>query len=273
MGKKQKVAKHMKRRTSILLLLVVAAIAVVIVEEERAPQRARGLMVQEVSLEKMTPASASDSAMEAVISTYRDSIDGIMREPLCVSDTSVRAFRPESPMTRLMADILLSESREFAEGRRLAVPNMALTNIGGIRDELPKGTVTVGDAFRIAPFENSPVVVKLDSAEVMEMLHHVARRGGEALSGVVMTIADGRATDVRVGGKPLRGGREYRVATLDYLATGGDGFNSLEGHEEYRMGVTFREVFMSHLRKLDRAGLHVMPASNVRIHTQASEQQ
>lgn len=262
----------MKRKTSLLLLIAVAAVVAVVVEEEHAQQRTPDLTVQEASLEKMTPASASDSAMEAVIATYRDSIDGAMREPLCISDTSMRASRPESAMTRLMADILLNASRRYAKERHLAQPDLALTNIGGIRDELPKGTVTVGDAFRIAPFENSPVVVKLDSTGVMEMLHHVAQRGGEALSGVVMTIADGRAAEVRVGGMPLRGGQEYRIATLDYLATGGDGFATLEGREVWRMGVKFRDILIDHLRELSRDGLHVEPASDVRIHTQASEQ-
>lgn len=262
----------MKRKTSLLLLIAIAAAVVALVEEEHAPRRTRDLTVQEASLEKMTPASASDSAMEAIIATYRDSIGGAMREPLCTSDSPMRASRPESPMTRLMADILLDASRRYAQERHLPLPDMALTNIGGIRDELPKGVVTVGDAFRIAPFENSPVVVKLDSAGVMDVLHHVAQRGGEALAGAVMTIADGRATEVRVGGMTLRGGREYRIATLDYLATGGDGFEALEGREEWRMGVKLRDVLIDHLKKLGRDGMHVKPASDVRIHTQASEQ-
>lgn len=262
----------MKRKTSLLLLIAIAAVVAALVEEERAPRRAHDLVVQETSLEKMTPASPSDSATEAIIATYRDSIDSSMREPLCVSDTSMRASRPESAMTRLLADILLDASRRYAQERHLPLPDLALTNIGGIRDELPKGPVTVGDAFRIAPFENSPVVVKLDSAGVMDMLHHVAQRGGEALSGVVMTMAGGRATDVRVGGMTLRGGQEYRIATLDYVATGGDGFESLEGHEEWRMGVKFRNVLIDHLKRLGRDGLRVRPAPDVRIHTLAPEQ-
>lgn len=262
----------MKRKTSLLLLIAIAAVVVVFVEEEHAPRRTRDMVVQETSLEKMTPASASDSAAEAIIATYRDSIDGIMREPLCISDFPMRASRPESPMTRLLADILLDANREYAQERHLPLPDMALTNIGGIRDELPKGTVTVGDAFRIAPFENSTIVVKLDSAGVMDMLHHVAQRGGEALAGAVMTIADGRAADVRVGGMTLRGGREYRVATLDYLATGGDGFEPLVGHEEWRTGVKFRDIIIDHLKKLGRDGQRVKPAADVRVHTQASEQ-
>lgn len=229
-------------------------------------------VVSGVELCRIDSATVADSAMEATIAVYRDSIASIMAEPLCECDESMAAYRPESGMMRFMADLLRGESALFAQSHGLPIPEMALMNAGGIRDALPQGVLTVGDVFRVSPFENSPVVVALDSAGVMAMLNHVAERGGEALSGVSLTIADGKATNVLVGGRPLTGGRPYRVATLDYLATGGDGFECLVGNVEYQTGRVFRDIFINHLRRIGQNGGHIKAPTDVRISVNGKEQ-
>lgn len=236
-------------------------------------ERAGGhrVMTSGVELCRIDSATVADSAMEAEIAVYRDSIASIMAEPLCECDEPMVAYRPESGLMRFLADLLRGEAALFAHGHGLPVPEMGLMNTGGIRDALPQGTLTVGDVFRVSPFENSPVVVALDSAGVMAMLNHVAERGGEALSGVSLTIADGRATNVLVGGRPLTGGRPYRVATLDYLATGGDGFECLVGNVEYQTGRVFRDIFINHLRRIGQNGGHVKAPTDVRISVKGKE--
>ncbi len=207
----------------------------------------------------------SDSAMESTIAVYRERINDIMAEPLCKSASTMEARRPESSLTRFLSDVLLTATQEFAAGNGFSRPDMSLINIGGIRDILPEGAVTVGDVYTISPFENSPVVLSLDSAGVMAMLNHVAERGGEAISGVTMSIDGTTAKNVNVCGQPLTGGKNYRLATLDYLATGGDGFSCLVNKKDYETGVVFRDMFITYLRRLGESGVEVDDPGNVRI--------
>lgn len=207
----------------------------------------------------------SDSAMESTIAVYRERINDIMAEPLCKSVSMMEARRPESSLTRFLSDVLLTATQEFAADNGFTRPDMSLINIGGIRDILPEGSVTVGDVYTISPFENSPVVLSLDSAGVMAMLNHVAERGGEAISGVTMSINGKTAKNVKVCGQSLTGGKNYRLATLDYLATGGDGFHCLTNKTDYETGVVFRDMFITYLRRLGESGVAVDDPGNVRI--------
>lgn len=207
----------------------------------------------------------SDSAMEATIAVYRERINDIMAETLCKSVKAMEARRPESSLTRFLSDVLLTTTQEFAADNGFARPDMSLINIGGIRDILPEGPVTVGDVYTISPFENSPVVLCLDSAGVMTMLNHVAERGGEAISSVTMSIDGTTAHDVNVCGQPLTSKKIYRLATLDYLATGGDGFSCLTNKLDYETGAVFRDMFISYLRRLGENGVMVDDPGNVRI--------
>lgn len=209
--------------------------------------------------------------MEATISVYRDRINDIMAEPLCKSVTTMEARRPESSLTRFLSDVLLTATQEFAADNGFTRPDMSLINIGGIRDILPEGPVTVGDVYTISPFENSPIVLSLDSAGVMAMLNHVAERGGEAISGVTMSIDGTTAKNVKVCGQPLTSGKNYRLATLDYLATGGDGFSCLTDKKDYETGVVFRDMFIHYLRRLGESGVAIDDPGNVRITVESTK--
>lgn len=206
-----------------------------------------------------------DSAMENIIAVYRDSIEYIMKERLCDAAQTLYAERPEGPLNRFLADVMLTEVQEFATLHNKPRPEMSLVNVGGIRDVMHTGTITVGDAYTISPFENAPVVLALDSATVMAMAHQMAKRGGEAVSGISMTISNGEASNVKVGGQSLTSSRLYRLATLDYIATGGDGFSCLIDKEEYSTGSVFRNFLIHYLRRLGQNGIMADDPGNERV--------
>lgn len=127
--------------------------------------------------------------------------------------------RPESPLSNLLADVLVWSSSRFGEQ-----PDFAVYNIGGIRASLSKGAVTRGNILEVAPFENKICFLTLSGEAVDELFRQIAARGGEGLSHAVRltATADGKLTSATVGGKPVDPNASYRVATLDYLAQGND---------------------------------------------------
>lgn len=117
----------------------------------------------------------------------------------------------------------------------------ALMNGGGIRaDRLyPAGSaLTARQVVEELPFGNHVTLVQATGAQLQAALDHgVAERGRGAarfpqLAGVTGRIAaDAQGVrhveDVQVGGQPLDPERSYRLATSDYLASGGDGYTML----------------------------------------------
>ena len=116
-------------------------------------------------------------------------------------------------------------SRAFGEK-----PDFAVYNMGGIRAALSEGAVTIGNVLDVAPFENKICFLTLDGDKVEELFEQIAASGGEAVShGVRLVITkDGRLRSALVGGKGIDKDRQYRIATLDYLAQGNDGLEAFK---------------------------------------------
>ena len=131
----------------------------------------------------------------------------------------VRDYRAESSLGSFVADVM--RERSGAE--------IAVTNAGGLRADLPEGPVTRGDVLDALPFVNSLVTLELTGAQVREVLEQglSLERGMVQVSGLRAVYdldrpAGKRLVEVAVGAAPLQEGRAYRVATNSFLAQGGD---------------------------------------------------
>lgn len=189
------------------------------------------------------------------LAPYKLKVDSMMGPVLGESASYMRAFRPESPLSNLIADILRLEAAEIT-GKPA---DLAVCNIGGIRSALPQGPVTVGDILEIAPFENMYCVVTLSGEHLLELFGQIAAVNGEGISGAQLKISrEGKLIQALVAGAPVEPKRDYRIATLDYLSEGNDkmyAFKKAGCVETTTLPV--REVLMSYIKKQARKGLKV----------------
>ncbi len=162
---------------------------------------------------------APDSATEAFMRPYVRVVDSIMSPVVGRTEAELGVYRPESPLSNLLADILLWAAKDYGEE-----PVMAVYNMGGMRASLPKGDVTYGDVLQVAPFENKICFLTLTGDALMQLFDQMAAVGGEGVSrGVELVITrDGRLKGARLGGKEIDPAASYRIATIDYLAEGND---------------------------------------------------
>ena len=160
-----------------------------------------------------------DAAAAEFLAPYKASVDSLMSPVMGTAACDMARQRPESPLSNLLADILVWSSAKFGEK-----PDFAVYNMGGIRASISKGKVTRGDILDVAPFENKICFLTLSGDDVMELFGQIASVHGEAVSHAVrLVITDGgKLVSAEVGGSPVDRSRQYRVATLDYLAQGND---------------------------------------------------
>lgn len=162
---------------------------------------------------------AGDTAVEAFMAPYKKTVDSIMGPVVGRTASELNAYRPESPLSNLLADILVWAGKDYGES-----PVMGVYNMGGIRASLPKGDVTYGDVLEVAPFENKICFLTLSGADLMELFSQMAMVGGEGVShGVELVITrDGKLKSARLNGSAIDPTASYRIATIDYLAQGND---------------------------------------------------
>lgn len=160
-----------------------------------------------------------DAEAEQFISPFRAKVDSVMGPVVGKTARALEKYQPESPLSNLMADILVWGGKPFNE-----TPDFAVYNIGGIRASFPAGEITFGDVLDVAPFENKICFCSLNGAKVKELFQQMAGFGGQGVSHGVEAVMDahGKLTSLKINGKDVDDNREYRIATLDYVAEGND---------------------------------------------------
>lgn len=160
-----------------------------------------------------------DEQAAAFMMPFKHRVDSMMSPVVGSVARYMAAQRPESPLSNLMADILLWTGKTYHEQ-----PNFAVYNMGGLRAAFSKGAVTYGDVIDVAPFENKICFLTLKGDMVLQLFREMASVGGEAVShGVNLVITkDYKLKSALLNGKPIDPQADYRIATLDYLAQGND---------------------------------------------------
>lgn len=124
--------------------------------------------------------------------------------------------------------------------------DIAIYNNGGIRTSLPAGDITLGDLYAIEPFGNMTMTVELTKEQMEALFDHMAALGGEQIAGGSYVVVDGKAQDIRVGGKPLED-RTYVVATNEFVAAGGDGYWMMAEGTNQQIYDVVRDTFVRFL--------------------------
>lgn len=158
-----------------------------------------------------------DSNLAAFIAPYRHAVDSIMNRKIARTVTEVSDTR----MLNMVADFVARIGRSLtADGI-----DMAIVNKGGIRRSFPKGDVTEGMVMTAFPFNNRVQVLQIKGGDLRAALDVMARRGGDGVSreaDITFDPSTGRTETVLISGKPLADDAVYNIATIDYLARGGD---------------------------------------------------
>lgn len=182
-------------------------------------------------LEMIRPAQGrEDKAVSALVKKYAARVDAVLGEKIGETAVDLDGARVRAQETNLgdfLADIL----------RQAAGADAAIINGGGIRAGIPKGAITVKDIYTVLPFDNYLVAIKLTGKQIREALEHGLSGLEEAagrfpqVSGLSFTYsrqapAGSRVKEIMMGGQPLDPQKEYVVATNDFMAAGGDGYQA-----------------------------------------------
>ena len=215
-------------------------------------------------------ALTADPAQTAILDKWRElsgpiagEVVGTVAEDILGDSTGNRGI--ETPMGDLVADAILWGTQETES-------QIAFMNIGGVRGSFrydaitngeQPGEITYEEAYLVAPFGNVLVTLDLTGAQIQTILEQqyqpVAARGSRPM--LALGVSEGFTYEwdasqpqgsrvvrgsMELNGVPIDLNETYRVATLNFLADGGDlftgftaGTNRIGGPEDLANLVEF----------------------------------
>jgi 2',3'-cyclic-nucleotide 2'-phosphodiesterase (5'-nucleotidase family) len=188
-----------------------------------------------------------DSAMAARVERWNRDVGPLAGEVIGAS---------AAPVTRSGGENLIGELVSDAMRTGPGI-DIAMTNSGGLRADLPAGPITRGGVYEVMPFENTVVTMKLSGAEVRRVLEDGLRHGRVTqVSGIRYTFDNSAAPGSRVQALTLTDGgaladtRDYVVAVNNFMADGGDEYETLRNaREKTDTHVTVRDRIMDYVRQ------------------------
>jgi 2',3'-cyclic-nucleotide 2'-phosphodiesterase (5'-nucleotidase family) len=178
----------------------------------------KSVKVARTELEARGP---DDADLVALRARWQDKLDRDLGEVIAYTRAVVPAT---SPLLRTWVATALREQTSS---------DAALINRRGIRAELPKGAVTSAHLYSMIPFENAVLTVKVKGEDLEKL---------QANPEAVLVLPPGK----------LEKGKEYQLATTDYLYFGGDGLGleAIAPNPELT-GQVWQTPVISWLKKLD----------------------
>lgn len=180
-----------------------------------------------------------DAAVKALAAEVEHQVGARLGERIAETAVALDARgetlrRGESNITNFAADAV----------RAALGADIALLNAGGFRSDaiLGPGPITRRDVLGLLPFQNPLLLLAVTGAQLRAALEHgIDRRIANGQSGAfphasgLRIVYDPalpkgrRIVELTAGGQPLRDEADYRLATSNYLAGGGDGYAILKG--------------------------------------------
>ena len=196
-----------------------------------------------------------DNTIDSYIKPYRDKIDKDLSEVLAYNpETLDKTGAWQTNIGNLLADVTMQYGNKIYNLRNNKNIDIVLLNLGGIRSILPKGNMTMRNAYQIMPFENSLFVIDLKGEQILEMCQYIIdEKKAHPLTGMTFAIsADKKPINILIQGNPLEIAKTYAVGTSDYLANGGDNmlfFKKNIGSQD--MDYKLRNILIDYFKDVD----------------------
>jgi len=167
---------------------------------------------------------ADDTATARVIADWKQKVKQITDEKVTTIPVSLtRSYGEESVMGNMVADAILYTYPGY---------DMAVTNSGGLRQDIDVGTVTVGNIISAFPFPNTIHQLEIRGVDLYELFEH-----GAGLTNGILQVSKGveiqcdenkpvgsRIISCKLNGMDIDRDKTYKVLTSNFLSDGGDGF-------------------------------------------------
>lgn len=171
--------------------------------------------------------------IDSIISPYRVELESEMLEVIAHADSDFTKNRPNGSLNNWSADAIFNAVKDSVSNE---YPIFCLLNVGGLRNPISKGDVLLQDIYKLMPFDNEIVIVKMPISSLVEIESYLKQSGGEPISGI--NLLNGK---FEIDSE----NQFFWIVTSDYLFNGGDKMYFFEKNSEViRTGILMRDAMI-----------------------------
>ena len=156
------------------------------------------------------------NVIDSMVAPYSDELKAEMDEVIAYAEQAFEKGRPGGSLNNWSADALLQSQIGNA---RLSGPTFSLLNVGGLRNTINAGDVTLGDIFKVMPFDNEIVWVEMPVESLVDIAEYLTASGGEPIGGARLKNGKLEVDGMNASTKSIW------ILTSDYLMNWGDRMN------------------------------------------------
>ena len=199
--------------------------------------------------------------IEAFLKPFTNRVDSLMNTEIAISAKEME--RGMGALSNWVCDAALQIASDLS-GLEL---DCSIMNKGGIRQPMPKGSVSEGLINAMFPFDNRIQILELTGDQLLRSLEVMVKRGGDITSGnLIVKYADRELVSAKLNGKDIEPKKKYNVATLDYIANGGDYmFPMKEGKTLYLDEVKVSVRYLAYIKELTKQGKKIDAGDELRM--------
>ena len=189
--------------------------------------------------------AVDDPGLAKILAPYKEAANAVGASVIA---TLAERLRSSPAGDRRLGKLVADSARSYAEA------DVGLHNPGGVRADLPAGPVSYADLHRVLPFDNMVVRVTLSGIQLQRLIEQAGPR--YYLSNLraefdLSAPAGPRLLSLHLSdGTSIKGEESYTLATNDFLAEGGDGFDILAELPRIGLGMTLLDAVIARLREL-----------------------
>lgn len=192
------------------------------------------------------------TAMDNWIKPYRHGVDSLMTFPVAHSARKMK--KSKAPLQNWTADASLDIIRQISGIDHV---DLCIMNKGGIRIDMPEGVISEGVISSMFPFDNRYIVIEVTGQQLLDALNVMAKRDGDCVSDEIRAAYNdkGDITQAKFNGRKIDPKKIYNVATIDYLANGGDHMDSFKDAKRLFVDdVKYGIRVLKYVKDLEAAG-------------------
>jgi 2',3'-cyclic-nucleotide 2'-phosphodiesterase (5'-nucleotidase family) len=207
--------------------------------------------------------STYDAKIDPKLAKYVDKKRRQMEKQMMVvvahTDEELESFAPESPLSNFLTDILLNESSKYIKDPTFDNLDISMLNFGGIRTSMPGGNVTVGDIYRISPFDNYLTFIVLKGSELKKALGRFTDQFNAPYAGATIVYKQKKPVEITVQGNLIDDNRLYTLVTVDFISEGGDHLlENIQYERVEKTATTLRDFLITELKAMNARGEKVV---------------
>jgi 5'-nucleotidase / UDP-sugar diphosphatase len=199
----------------------------------------------------VTSAIEADPQVKKIVDSYSAKLDATFKEVIGESLVFMDGERGRIRYEETNLGNFVSDTM-----RNYTSSDISLINAGSLRSSLDKGPINIEGVFKVMPYPNEIIVVKLTGSDVLEALNRSVQgtRADEDggflhVSGISFAIKGKKIENVMVGRAALDPAKTYSVTITDFMYSGGDGYAIFTGKLSTKTGLPLRELLVDTIRK------------------------